>query len=440
MSPNFDAVIVGAGFTGLTAALELARAGKKVLVLEADTVPGGLASTFEFKDGVTIEKFYHHWFDNDEYVPKLVKSLGMEGDVVTMPSKTGMYFNGRHWRLSSPLDLLRFKPLSFIDRIRLGLVVLQVRRVKDWKAIEHLSIREWLEPLCGKNVFRIVWQPLLESKFSVFADLVNAVWMWKKLVLRGSTRDPKGGERLAYFRGGFGRLAQAIAAELTRLGSQVRYATPVTGVTTAHGRVTALHSPAGPVTGDRYLFTPSVPIIAQCFEGAASPEWLASLRRVQYLANLSLTLELDRSLSDTYWLNVNDPGFPFVGVIEHTNFDSPDNYQGRHIVYLSRYLAKQDPLWAYADADYLAFCVQHLQRMFPALQRDWVLDFRIWRADYAQPVTERGYSAYVPAHTTPFANAWIGTMAQIYPQDRGTNYAIRDGQAMAALMLAAPSA
>ena len=440
MPPNFDAVIVGAGFTGLTAALELARAGKKVLVLEADTVPGGLASTFEFKDGVTIEKFYHHWFDNDEYVPKLVKSLGMEGDVVTMPSKTGMYFNGRHWRLSSPLDLLRFKPLSFIDRIRLGLVVLQVRRVKDWKAIEHLSIREWLEPLCGKNVFRIVWQPLLESKFSVFADLVNAVWMWKKLVLRGSTRDPKGGERLAYFRGGFGRLAQAIATELTRLGSQVRYDTPVTGVTTAHGRVTALHTPAGPVTGDRYLFTPSFPTIAQCFEGAASPEWLASLRRVQYLANLCLTLELDRSLSDTYWLNVNDPGFPFVGVIEHTNFDSPDNYQGRHIVYLSRYLAKQDPLWAYADADYLAFCVQHLQRMFPALQRDWVLDFRIWRADYAQPVTERGYSAYVPAHTTPFANAWIGTMAQIYPQDRGTNYAIRDGQAMAALMLAAPSA
>ena len=161
---------------------------------------------------------------------------------------------------------------------------------------------------------------------------------------------------------------------------------------------------------------------------------------MKYLANLCLTLELDRSLSDTYWLNVNDPGFPFVGVIEHTNFDSPENYQGRHIVYLSRYLAKQDPLWDYADDDYLAFCVQHLQRMFPALQREWVLDFRIWRADYAQPVTERGYSAYVPAHTTPFTNAWIGTMAQIYPQDRGTNYAIRDGQTMATLMLAAPAA
>ena len=114
MNKQFDTVIVGAGFTGLTAALELARAGKQVLVLEGDAGPGGLAGTFEFKDGVTIEKFYHHWFDNDVYVPKLVKSLGLEGQIVTMPSKTGMYFNGRHWRLSTPMDLLRFKPLSFI--------------------------------------------------------------------------------------------------------------------------------------------------------------------------------------------------------------------------------------------------------------------------------------------------------------------------------------
>ena len=428
MSKKFDAVIVGAGFTGLTAALELARAGKHVLVLEADATPGGLASTFDFKDGVTIEKFYHHWFDNDKYVPELVKSLGMEGDVVTMPSKTGVYFNGRHWRLSTPMDLLRFKPLSLIDRIRLGLLVLQVRRVKDWKAIEHLSIREWLEPLCGKNVFRVVWKPLLESKFSNFSDAVNAVWMWKKLVLRGSTRDTKGGEQLAYFKGGFGRLAQAMTAEITRLGSEVRFATPVTGVTAANGQISALHTAAGEASGHQYLFTPAFSIIAALFDGVASPDWLTSLRRVKYLGNVCLVLQLDRSLSDTYWLNVNDPGFPFVGVIEHTNFDSPKNYGGKHVVYLSRYLAKEDPLWAYRSEDYLNFSLGHLQRMFPALERSWIQDFRIWSSEFAQPVTERNYSSYVPGFGTPYKNAWISTMAQIYPEDRGTNYAIREGQ------------
>ena len=136
-------------------------------------------------------------------------------------------------------------------------------------------------------------------------------------------------------------------------------------------------------------------------------------------------------MSNTYWLNVNDPGFPFVGVIEHTNFDKPENYAGSHIAFLSRYLAVEDPVWQYSDEQYVDFALRHLKRMFPEMNRSWILDLRVWRAEYAQPVTERGYSNYVPGRETPFGNALITTMAQIYPEDRGTNYAIREGRAVA---------
>jgi protoporphyrinogen oxidase len=142
-------------------------------------------------------------------------------------------------------------------------------------------------------------------------------------------------------------------------------------------------------------------------------------------------LRLKHSLSDTYWLNVNDPGFPFVGVIEHTNFDSPENYKGTHIAFLSRYLAVEDPVWAYSDEQYVDFALGHLKRMFPEMERSWIIEHRVWRAEYAQPVTERDYSQYVPGRETPFANTSISTMAQIYPEDRGTNYAIREGRAVA---------
>lgn len=438
MSANLhDVVIVGAGFTGLASAYVLAKKGHKVLVVDADSAAGGLAGTFAFSDGVRLEKFYHHWFNNDVFVPELVEELGLKGDVVTLPTNTGMYFNGRLWKLSTPFDLLRFTALPLIDRIRLGLIVLQVRRIKDWHSIEHLSIREWLESLAGKRVYDVVWKPLVESKFSVYADAVNAVWMWKKLVLRGSTRNDKGGEELAYFKGGFGRLADAMVEAIRGLGGDVRFNTRVTGVVADGRRIERITTSTGDIAGKQFLFTPSFSIIADILRGAADQQWIARLERVRYLANMCLVLRMKHSLSKTYWLNVNDPGFPFVGVIEHTNFDAPANYKGSHIAFLSRYLAKEDPVWAYDDERYFEFALEHLKRMFPEFDRSWVEDYKVWRADYAQPITERNYSQYVPGRTTPFDNALISTMAQIYPEDRGTNYAIREGREVAVEIAAA---
>jgi protoporphyrinogen oxidase len=416
VSGRFDVAVVGGGFAGLSAAMAAARGGARVVLLEADTSLGGLGGTFTFADGVEVEKFYHHWFTNDEHVPQLVDELGMTGDVVTMASRTGMYLNGRIWSLSTPLDLLRFRALPLRDRVRLGLSTLQVRRVKDWAAIEQLSIREWLEPLCGRRAYAQVWEPLVRAKFGKYADDISAVWMWKKLVLRGSTRGSAGQEQLAYFKGGFGRLAAAIGDDITARGGQVRLGSAVLGVDVDGDRVTGLRTADGTVQADAFVFTPAFPIIADAFEDAGPPEWVASLRRVQYLGNLCLVLRLTRSLSDTYWLNVNDPGFPFVGVIEHTNFDSPAHYGG-------------DRAWSMSDEQYFTDALGHLTRMFPDFDPSWVREYKTWRAQYAQPVTERGYSSYVPPKTTPWRNVSIATMAQIYPEDRGTNYAIRDGAA-----------
>ena len=432
---EYDVVVVGAGFTGLTAAFVLSQRGYNVKVVESDDTPGGLAGTFQFDDGVEVEKFYHHWFNSDQYVPELVEELNLSGDVITLPSKTGMYLNGRMWKLSTPLDLLKFSALSLWDRVRLGLLVFQVRRISDWKNIEHLSIREWLESLCGKRVYQVVWEPLVNSKFSVYAESVSAVWMWKKLFLRGSTRNSAGGEELAYFKGGFGRLAQALTDSIETNGGSVSYGDGVSFVNESEGSDAALESlttsDGDRIRGKQFLFTPAFPIIANFFEPTDKEKWMDSLQRVKYLGNICLVLRLKKSLSDMYWINVNDPSFPFVGVIEHTNFDAPENYRGSHIVYLSRYLAVEDPVWSYSESDYFDFALEHLIRMFPAFEESLVIDYQIWRAEYAQPVTECHYSEYLPSQKTPYRNAHISTMAHIYPEDRGTNYAIREGREIA---------
>jgi protoporphyrinogen oxidase len=202
------------------------------------------------------------------------------------------------------------------------------------------------------------------------------------------------------------------------------------------GRVTALHTDAGRMAVDAVLATPALPIMADLLAPHVAAEYLASLRRIRYLANVCVVLELDRSLSETYWLNVNDPGFPFVGVIEHTNFEPTASYGGRHIVYLSKYLPEDDALYRMDDDAVVSFTLEHLGRMFPQLRPDWVRAAHVWRARFSQPIVERGYGSLIPARDTPVQRFKLATMAQIYPEDRGTNYAVREGRAAAAALAA----
>lgn len=426
--------VIGAGFTGLAAAWELIRQGVSVTVLEADDEVGGLAGSFPV-GGTRLEKFYHHWFTSDTHVTEMVRELGTESRVLYRPSRTGMYFAKQRFRLSTPLDVLRFTPLRPLDRLRLGLLALRARRVRDWRALEHLTAEEWLVRLGGREVYRVVWQPLLQGKFGVDAADISAVWFWNKLKLRGGSRDRSGAETLAYYRGGFAALAEELRSRIEAAGGAVRLSSPVARVHAAGRRVTAVETRSEMIETDAVLATAALPIVANLLEGLVPVSYQQRLRRIRYLANLCVVLELDRSLSDTYWLNVNDPGFPFVGVIEHTNFEPPESYAGRHIVYLSKYLPASDELYRMADDEVVRFCLEHLQRMFPAVSRDWVLGAHVWRAPYAQPVVERNYGRLIPPLQTPLPGFYLSTMAQVYPEDRGTNYAIREGR-RAALAIA----
>jgi protoporphyrinogen oxidase len=429
-------VVIGGGFTGLTAAYELARQGVDVTVLEADPEVGGLAGTFDV-NGERLEKFYHHWFTNDRHVNELVAELGTEDQVLYRPTRTGRYYANNFFRLSTPADVLRFTPLSFIDRIRLGLLALRARRVKHWKELEDLTAREWLEKLGGAGVYRVVWEPLLEGKFGEYASRVSAVWFWNKLKLRGGSRGKGGAEVLAYYKGGFGALAARVADEVRALGGEIRLDTPATGVVVeGDGRVTGVETAGGVLAADAVLNTLALPLVADMLEGQASPDYTASLRRIEYLANVCLVLQLDRSLSDTYWLNVNDPGFPFVGVIEHTNFEPAATYGGRRIVYLSKYLPESAELYRMNDEEVLQYCIPYLQRMFPAFDASWILDYNVWRARHSQPIVVKRYSELIPSVETPIRGLYLASMAQVYPEDRGTNYAIREGRAVGRRMAA----
>lgn len=422
--------IIGAGFTGLAAAYELGKRGIKATVLESEPLIGGLAAGYDV-GGQVLERFYHHWLATDRHVVELVNELGLGQNVVLRPTNTGMYYANSFYRLSTPLDILRFNPLTFINRLRFGLLIVYSWTIRDLHSIEHLTAKEWLLKACGKQVYEVVWEPLLIGKFGNFAEKVGAVWLWNKFIQRGKSRQKSGGEHLAYYRGGFAALVEDWAERIRALGGRIWLKEPVQQLIVRDGVVIGLRTPSGIIKADVVIATPALPIIVDLLEPHVPAAFTAGLRAVDYLANICLVLQLKRKLSDTYWLNVNDPSFPFVAVIEHTNFEPPSSYAGRHIVYLSKYLSSTDKMYELTDDALLEFSVPYIKKMFPAFERDWILDYHIWRADYAQPIITPNYSSVMPAVETPLKNLFISTMAQVYPEDRGTNYAIKHGRDIA---------
>ncbi|MFC5143230.1 NAD(P)/FAD-dependent oxidoreductase [Streptomyces aureoversilis] len=428
-----DVIVVGAGFTGLSAALELAELGHSVQLLERDPDIGGLAGTFTVGER-RLERFYHHWFASDEEMLRLCARLGISDLMEPHLTRTGMYYANSVYRLSKPLDLLRFAPLPLVDRLRLGLLTVRAQRVRDWRLLEHRTAEEWLVSLGGRRVYDVVWRPLLEGKFGDHAAEVGATWMWTKLHLRGGSRTRSGSETLYYLRGGSDVLLTALRKRLADHGVDIRTDTAVRGVVTDGRRVTGVRTGGGEfLPARRVLLTVAPELAAGMLEEQSDthpsvPPLLRQLRRIRYLANICLVLENNRPLSDTYWLNVNDPSFPYVGVIEHTNMDDPARYGGRHIVYLSKYLPADAELYRMDDEQVFEHSLPYLRRMFPGFDRSWVDAHHVWRADHAQPVITPGYTRVMPPVQSRVTGLYLAGMAQVFPEDRGTNYAVRDGR------------
>ncbi len=430
---TFHVAIVGGGLTGLSAADTLSQAGHAVTVYEEQPTLGGLAGSFSV-NGASLERFYHHLFTSDDTMAALIQRLGL-GDRLEWLPTSNAYYADQFYRLSTPLDLLRFTRVPLVDRLRLGIMTLRTRTVRDWLPLERITARDWLVAMAGERAYHAVWEPLLRGKFGRYSDEISAVWMWNKLKLRGGSRGGKQEELLGYLRGGFGQALVAWEAVLRERGVRFMLGTPAREVRLAAGRATGIATDAGFDSFDRILVT-TAPVLLARLAPDLPADYRERLERIEYLANVCLVMQLDRPLSGTYWLNVGDPTIPFTGVIEHTNMQRPEDYGGARLAYLSRYLDAADPYYAMTADELLAAYLPHLQRMFRGFERSWVLRNWAWRERYTQPVIVRNYSALKPPFRTPAEGLWLGSMAQVYPEDRGMNYAVAIGQRVAEEMLA----
>jgi protoporphyrinogen oxidase len=434
--------IIGAGLTGLVAGYRLASAGCEVVLLESTLEPGGMIASFSLGE-TRAEYIYHHMFTSDSTLANLLGELGLADRLHWYRSEEALFSGQKLFRFSTPLDLLKYRAIPFRQRLRTGLTVLKAGRLTDYLPLEDQTASQWLVSQNGAQAFQKLWAPLLRAKFDRDADDVSAVWIWNKFRLRGGSRSRGGGSRLGYLEGSFGQLADALVGAILQKGGRILYghtATNISRVAAKAGssyKITCVldNSSSVRIAANAVLVTLSGRQFASISAGLSLPDdYLARLRAIRYKGDLCLVLRLARRLSPYYWTTVCDEA-PFVVVVEHTNLTGPERYHG-HVVYLSRYIDVADPLWTRSDGEIFQLFVEGLSRLYPDFSPGDVIDWRLRRTRYAQPVIGRHYSQMMPGIDTPEAGVKLAGMAQIYPEDRGMNYAVRLGESAARSLLA----
>ncbi|MBX3036021.1 MAG: NAD(P)/FAD-dependent oxidoreductase [Anaerolineales bacterium] len=421
--------IIGAGYGGMAAAWDLKKAGHDVTIFESANYVGGLASGFKEPHwDWSVEKFYHHWFQSDSEMLGLIRELGLEDKVIFPRPLTVMYYKKKWYPFDSIINALRFPGLGFgLNKIRFGFVGLFLRLTNNWQALEKVTAHEWMLKYAGKQVYEKMWEPLLIGKFASFYKDVNMAWLWARMHARTT--------RLGTFEGGFQNFADLFGEKLREQRVEIRLGVKIESIKQNQAQI-EVRSEKGVESFDKVLVTTSPNLMAKlCPE---LPEnYLKGLLELKSMGAVVMTLSLKQTLSKDgfYWFNVpKEEGYPFLALVEHTNFVSSEHFGGDRIVYAGDYLELGHEYFSMSDEQLLEKFIPAFQKFNPEFSRDWVKKIWVHKTNYAQPVPLVNHSKNIPAIQTPIDGLYFASMSQVYPWDRGTNFAVEIGRKAARMM------
>jgi protoporphyrinogen oxidase len=226
------------------------------------------------------------------------------------------------------------------------------------------------------------------------------------------------------------------AEKLRGMGVEIRLGVRVESIKQVQAGL-SVRSEGKSETFDQVLVTTSPNLLAKmCPDLPGS--YLKGLLDLKSMGAVVMVLSLRHQLSRDgyYWFNLpKEAGFPMLALVEHTNFVSREHFGGDHIVYAGDYLEAGHEYFSLGNDELLERFIPAFKKFNPEFSREWVNKVWVFRTNYAQPVPLLNHSKNIPSIQTPIEGMYFASMSQVYPWDRGTNFAVEIGRRAAKLMI-----
>lgn len=424
--------IIGAGFTSLSAAWYLSQFPDiEITIFEKEMLPGGLASGFKKNNWqYYLDKHYHHVFANDSDISQLLTAMDLRHLFYFQHTQTFTLYQNNLAQLDSALSLLQFPFISLPSRIRTGLGIALLKLIINGRFLERYSAQDFIKKLMGEESWRVIWQPLFHGKFAWQQNQINAAWFWARIYARS--------KKLAYFQGGFTNLALQMIKKLEKRKVKILLKTKINEIKKSQNGFQLLfhdlEKKINKVDFDQILITtPSI------YLNKLIPQYIKQfpqLNQYQSLAAQTIILQLNKAFfkQAIYWLNINEKDWPFLALVEHTNFIDKKYYGNKHFLYVSRYLPRTSQEYQLDKNTIFKSYLPYLNEISTGFEKNLEAIY-LFKEDFAQPICKLNHSRILPTITTPIKNLYWASMQHIYPFDRGVNYAVKLGKLAAQTMI-----
>lgn len=430
--------IVGGGVLGMTLALRLAQAGKQVTLVEGADSFGGLASAWTLGE-IVWDRHYHVTLLSDAALRALLVELGLAQDMQWVETQTGFYTDGQLYSMSNTWEFLRFPPLGFLDKLRLGGTIFYASKIKDWRRLERILAGDWLRRWSGRHTYEKIWLPLLRAKLGENYRKASAAFIWAIIArMYAARRTGLKKERFGYLQGGYARFFDRFAEVLRQAGVTLRPGHAVSSVRpVTSGGVRLLYLNGHQEDFHQTILTVATPLASRLCPHLSAEEH-ARLNQLQYQGIICASLLLAKPLAGFYVTNITDGWVPFTAVIEMSALVGRQHFGGKHLVYLPKYVLPDDPAFALTDSEIEEQFASALLRMYPHLQRSDVICCRISRVRHVLAVSTLHYSSRLPSMMTSLPGVHLVNSAHILNGTLNVNETVQLAERVAAQLLGAP--